>query len=73
MEDAAPADGLGGTVVAHAELVRRPLTLARLLEVAQSPPLAEEQLLDIASNLRCCLTQVRSPAYGGKCLCAFLE
>jgi hypothetical protein len=62
--EAAPADESGGNAVGQAEPLRRPLTLERLQEVAQSPPLAEDQLVRIAGNLCCCLTQVRSPARG---------
>jgi hypothetical protein len=42
---------------------RQLLTLECFQEVAQSPPLTENQLLGIAGNLCCCLTQVGSPAH----------
>ncbi len=58
MAEAAPVDKSGGNILRQAEPVRRPLTLERLQKVAQSPPLAEAQLVDLAAKLCCCLTQV---------------
>ncbi len=52
-----PGDRSRCSVWAH-EVPRRALTLERLREVEQRPPLTEDQLLEIAGNLCCCLTEV---------------
>jgi hypothetical protein len=62
---AASRDDLGADV-GQAVPSRRPLTLECFREVARRPPLTENQLLGIAGNLCCCLTQVRSPAHHDK-------